>query len=103
MSGGGSKSSSKSTPAPAAAGPQPSTTVQPFMPGMDIALAQQLAAGYGGNPQDFMAAFAQTYAPMQVPNNSTYTPPVTPNAPSAPKTPDTGARRGSSWSGGGQR
>ncbi len=100
-----SKSSSQSSAAaaPATPTPQPGNTVSPFMPGMDIALAQQLAAGYGGNPQDFMAAFAQTYAPMQVPSNPTYTPPATPAKP-ATSVPSVGATRpGSAWSGGGQR
>ena len=75
MGDSSSKSSSKKKTEPATGAPQPGTTVQPFMPGNDIALAQQLAMGYGGNPADFMAAFQQTYAPMQVPKNPVYTAP----------------------------
>ena len=73
MSGSDKKSSKPKTGTTAAA-PQPSMTVQPFMPGMDQALAQQLSAGFGGAPADFLAAFQQSYAPMQVPTNAVYTP-----------------------------
>lgn len=69
MSGGGS-SSKKKTEAkkaePVIPGTGPMMTQQPFMPGMDMALAQQLAAGYGGDPASFLAQFQQTYAPMQL-------------------------------------
>lgn len=67
MSGGGKK--------PAPATPQESkpeiktTTVQPFMPGMDQLLAGQLAQGFGGNPDDYLSAFSQTYAPMTLPQS----------------------------------
>jgi hypothetical protein len=69
MSGGGSSSKKKTEDKkaePTVPGSGPMMTQQPFMPGMDTALAQQLAAGYGGNPADFLAMFQQTYAPMQV-------------------------------------
>lgn len=69
MSGGGS-SSKKKTEAkkaePVIPGTGPMMTQQPFMPGMDMALAQQLAAGYGGDPASFLTQFQQTYAPMQL-------------------------------------
>ena len=106
MSGGGSSGSKssggksdKNKPEP----PQPGTTVQPFTPGMDVALAQQLAMGYGGNPQDFMAAFQQTYAPMQVPSNATYqVPPKPGKTPKAPRsTPNPGTSVPSTGGGGG--
>lgn len=79
MSGGGGKKLTDAiTGAAGAAKPtiaslNPTSTVQPFMPGMDQSLAQQLAAGFGGNPQDFLSAFSQVYSPMQVPNNATFT------------------------------
>ncbi len=44
-------------------------TVDPFMPGMDQMLANQLSAGFGGSPQSYLSAFNQTYAPMQVPQS----------------------------------
>ncbi len=74
MSGGGSSKSKPKTSAATPSGPSPTQTVQPFMPGNDNALAAQLAAGFGGLPADFMAAFQQTYAPMQVPTGATYQP-----------------------------
>lgn len=46
----------------------PMETVQPFMPGYENALAHQLAAGFGGAPQNYLNAFDQSYAPMQVPD-----------------------------------
>lgn len=79
MSGGGGKKLTDAiTGAAGAAKPtiaslNPTSTVQPFMPGMDQSLAQQLAAGFGGNPQDFLSAFSQVYSPMQVPQNATFT------------------------------
>lgn len=71
-SSGGSKN--KGSGAGAGAKPTPMTyhQVQPFMPGFDNALAQQLAMGFGGAPNDFLKQFAQTYAPMQVPNSPVY-------------------------------
>lgn len=64
--------SSKSNPAPQKKKEAPKpvmTTVDPFMPGMDQLLANQLAAGFGGSPQSYLTAFNQIYAPMQVPQS----------------------------------
>lgn len=100
MSGGGS-SSKKKTEAkkaePVIPGTGPMMTQQPFMPGMDMALAQQLAAGYGGDPASFLAQFQQTYAPMQLLDTRPGAAPV-PGTPSTPATdssmPDRWNRRG---------
>ena len=73
-SSGGRRRETETPAAPA--NPNPTSTVQPFMPRMDQMLAQQLAMGFGGTPQDFLTAFAQTYAPMQVPQNAVFTPPA---------------------------
>jgi hypothetical protein len=71
-------------PAPA---PTPGPTVQPFMPGMDNMLAQQLAAGGYGNVGDLLSYFQNIYSPMTMPGSNT--------APST-NTPSTGSGSGSS-------
>lgn len=79
MSGGGGKkltdaiTGAANAAKPTIASLNPTSTVQPFMPGMDQTIANQLAAGFGGNPQDFLSAFSQVYSPMQVPQNATFT------------------------------
>ncbi|WP_336057373.1 hypothetical protein [Nitratireductor sp. CH_MIT9313-5] len=72
MSGSDKKRAANSGNATARASSKamPMQTVQPFMPGMEEMLAQQLAAGFGGTPQSYTSAFDQTYAPMQVPDYS---------------------------------
>lgn len=63
-------------------------TVQPFMPGMQQALADQLAAGYGQQPADLMTYLSSIYKPMTVPDYSakptTTTPAPTPVPAPAP-------------------
>jgi len=49
---------------------QPTTTMQPFMPGMQQALADQLAMGYGQQPADLMAYLSSIYSPMALPDYS---------------------------------
>ncbi|XHB99351.1 hypothetical protein ABWH97_13890 [Nitratireductor sp. ac15] len=62
--------SSKPAPQKKEEAPKPvMNTVDPFMPGMDQLLANQLAAGFGGTPQSYLTAFNQTYVPMQVPQS----------------------------------
>lgn len=80
--GGGTGQQAATTPAPVQYG-----TVQPFMPGMDNLLAQQLSAGFGGNPQDFLAQFANLYAPMKMPLQS-----VIMSAPTQPLPQDSGPK-----------
>jgi hypothetical protein len=72
MSGGGS-SKPKTTPKAAepAPAPTPGPTVQPFMPGMDNMLAQQLAAGGYGNVGDLLSYFQNIYSPMTMPGSNT--------------------------------
>lgn len=96
MSGGGS-SNKKSTPAkkeePIIPGSGPMMTQPAFLPGMDTMLAQQLAAGYGMNPNDLLAQFAQTFTPMQVLD----TRPGAIPAPGVPSTPSTGSNSAPEW------
>lgn len=73
---------------------QPTTTMQPFQPGMQQALADQLAMGYGQQPADIMAYLSSIYKPMTVPDYSpkAATPQPTPatattSAPLQPQTP----------------
>ena len=49
---------------------RPTKTVEPFMPGVDNMIAQQLAAGGYGSPETNLASLLQTYSPMQVPDYS---------------------------------
>ncbi len=102
MSGGSSKkkSSSSSGGSSTPTSSNPTQTVQPFMPEMDIALAQQLAAGFGGNPADFMAAFQQTYSPMQVPKNPVYSTPSGSTSPKTTTTPTPAAPGNGGWDNG---
>jgi hypothetical protein len=88
MSGGGS-SKPKTTPKAAepAPAPTPGPTVQPFMPGMDNMLAQQLAAGGYGNVGDLLSYFQQIYSPMTMPGSNT--------APGTTTTPGAGSGSGS--------
>jgi hypothetical protein len=94
MSGGGS-SKPKTTPKAAepAPAPTPGPTVQPFMPGMDNMLAQQLSAGGYGNPGDLMSYFQNIYSPMTMPGSNT--------APSTTTTPGAGSGTGKTktWNG----
>jgi hypothetical protein len=101
MSGGGSSSKKKTTPKAAepAPAPTPGPTVQPFMPGMDNMLAQQLAAGGYGNVGDLLSYFQQIYSPMTMPGSNT--------APATTTTPGAGSGSGGgtvpagwSWEGG---
>lgn len=55
------------TPAPGIAGATGTTTMQPFMPGFDQAIANQMGQGFGGKPDDYLAAFKQIFQPMTVP------------------------------------
>jgi len=58
------------TPTPATTnfgGMTGSTTMQPFMPGFDQAIADQMGQGFGGKPADYMAAFQKIFSPMTVP------------------------------------
>jgi hypothetical protein len=88
MSGGGS-SKPKTTPKKDEPAPQtPGPTVQPFMPGMDNMLAQQLSAGGYGNPSDLLSYFQNIYAPMTMPGSNT--------APGTTTTPGAGSGSGSS-------
>lgn len=54
------------------------TTMPPFMPGFDQAIAQQLAQGYGQQPQDFLDYFKQLYSPIRMPAYDKSTPGITP-------------------------
>jgi hypothetical protein len=74
----------------------------PFMPGAENALAQQLAAGYGGNPADFLAMFQQTYAPMQVLDTRPGATPA-PGIPGTPSRPSPSPSSQPSWRGPGYR
>lgn len=80
MSGGGKKSTKK-TDTPATT--QPMQTIQPGMPGQIDALSQQLAAGFGQQPNDMMSQLMQYYQPMSLPN---YAPPA-PVTPAPTPTP----------------
>lgn len=65
--------SSKSSTTPSAATTpvtQPTTTMAPFAPGMQQALADQLAMGYGQQPADIMAYLSSVYSPMTLPDYS---------------------------------
>jgi hypothetical protein len=64
---GGKKAATKTEAQPVAPQYQ---QVAPFMPGMQNMLAQQLAGGFGGNPQDIMSYMNQLYAPMNMPLQS---------------------------------
>ena len=69
MSGGGGSSSKKktTTAAPTASPLIPAAqTYQPFMPGFENMLAQQLSAGYGGGggAPDFMSMLTNMYKPV---------------------------------------
>lgn len=87
MSGG---SKSKASEGDKVQGP-PTTSVQPFMPGMDQLLAGQLAAGFGGSPTSYLTGMNQYYAPMQVPDYSNYTgAPVVASSTPAPTAPVAG-------------
>lgn len=68
MSGSSKKKAASSGNATAGASSKsmPMQTVQPFMPGMEQMLAQQLAAGFGGTPQSYTSAFSEFYAPTEV-------------------------------------
>ena len=82
-------SSKKSTTPSAAATPAPqqaTMTMQPFMPGMQQALADQLGAGYGQSPNDLMTYLSSIYKPMQVPDYSAKPTTTTP-APAPAPTP----------------
>lgn len=70
MAGGGGSDPKPQEAAKVVNKVQPGKTVDPFMPGMDSAIAAQLAAGYGGNPADYLASMMQYYAPMQIPSYS---------------------------------
>lgn len=64
-------------------------TQQPFMPGWDNMLAQQLQAGGYGSTNDLLSQFQQIYTPMQVldtnpPAPGTTPPPTTPPASNKP-------------------
>lgn len=72
---GGKKSAAK--PAEAKPAPVQYQQIQPFMPGMQNMLAQQIAGGFGGNPQDMMAYMNQLYAPMNLPLQSVIMSPPT--------------------------
>ena len=98
MSGG-----DKNKAQPAATGtqtPQQATmTIPAFMPGMQQALADQLAMGYGQQPADLMTYLSSIYKPMTVPDYSAQatpapaTPASTPVAASSQRqsgTPGTG-------------
>ena len=66
-------SSKKSTTDNAAATPTPqqaTMTMPAFMPGMQQALADQLAMGYGQQPADLMTYLSSIYKPMTVPDYS---------------------------------
>lgn len=97
MSGGGSKKKKEEEVTPSE--PMPTRTVQPFVGDNQNMLAQQLAAGGYGDIASILASFAQTYAPMNVPDYSPQpvpdpaaTPTPTPTAP-APRAPSIGNRR----------
>jgi len=112
MSGGGSGGSKKKTETkkdePVIPGTGPMMTQQPFMPGMDNALAQQLAMGYGGDPATYLAQLMQTYAPMQIldtrpgatPTPGTPGTPSTPSTPSNPRGPRVDPNHKPGWYGG---
>lgn len=68
--GGSSKKSSTDSAATTPTPQQPTMTVQPFMPGMQQALADQLAMGYGQQPADIMAYLSNIYKPMTLPDYS---------------------------------
>jgi hypothetical protein len=98
--GDSSSSKKKTTPKAAepAPAPTPGPTVQPFMPGMDNMLAQQLAAGGYGNVSDLLSYFQNIYSPMTMPGSNT--------APATTTTPGAGSGSGSgsvpdgwSWNG----
>jgi hypothetical protein len=79
MSGGGKKTAA--TKAEAKPSPVQYQQIQPFMPGMQNMLAQQLTGGFGGNPQDLMAYMNQLYAPMNMPLQSVIMSPTPPTEP----------------------
>lgn len=43
-------------------------TIQPFMPGFQNMLAEQLSGGYGGGGMDFAAMLSSMYSPMSLVN-----------------------------------
>lgn len=48
----------------------PTTTVQPFMPGLDSMIAQQLGMGGFGDQASLLSYMNSIHTPMQVPTNS---------------------------------
>jgi hypothetical protein len=73
--GGGSKDTKPKTDTTTAT---PMQTVQPGMPGQISSLADQLAAGFGQQPNDVMTQLMQYYQPMSLPNYAPVPTPATP-------------------------
>lgn len=73
MSGGGDSKSKKSKKEESSGLPGYMTEgpmVQPFMPGWDNMISNQLAAGGYGSAPDLLTYIQQFYSPMQVPGAS---------------------------------
>ena len=83
MGGSSKKSTTDNAATPT---PQQATMTMPaFMPGMQQALADQLAVGYGQQPADLMTYLSSIYKPMTVPDYSPQAAP-TPATPSPQST-----------------
>lgn len=90
MGGSSKKSTSSKKEEPAIPGTGAMMTQPAFLPGNDTMLAEQLAAGGYGSAPDLLAAFQQTFTPMQLLDTrpGANPAPTTPPA-STPTTPTT--------------
>lgn len=93
--GGSSKKSTTDSKATTPTPQQPMMTVQPFAPGMQQALADQLAMGYGQQPADLMGYLSSIYKPMTIPDFSQkgFVPPSATPDPKATERPAKGLGR----------
>ena len=71
MSGGGNDGQPQNpvtpVPAPNIGGATGTKTMQPFMPGFDQQIANQMGQGFGGKPEEYLAAFQKIFSPMTIP------------------------------------
>jgi len=71
MSGGGNDGQPQNpvtpVPAPNIGGATGTKTMQPFMPGFDQHIANQMGQGFGGKPEEYLAAFQKIFSPMTIP------------------------------------